>query len=304
MNSAPRNPPASPRTALAFSRQELALIAVTMVWGGTFLVVQTAMRHAGPLFFVGVRFVAAGLLAGWVFRRHMAGLQRREIAAGAAIGVAVCLGYGLQTHGLQTISSSQSAFITALYVPMVPLLLWLLMNRPPHLMSWIGVVFAFAGLVMLAGPEAWALSFQRGEVATLLGAVAIAAEILLIGRFAGQVDSRRVTVVQLLVAGGLAFLLMPVAGEAVPAFSWIWLACALGMASTSAVIQLTMNWAQQSVSSTRATLIYAGEPVWGGLAGWLAGDRLPGLALLGGASIVLGVVVSGLRPAGSAARHD
>ena len=46
----------SSRTPL-LSRQELALIAVTMVWGGTFLVVHLAMQHSGPLFFVGLRFV-------------------------------------------------------------------------------------------------------------------------------------------------------------------------------------------------------------------------------------------------------
>jgi drug/metabolite transporter (DMT)-like permease len=57
-----------------------------------------------------------------------------------------------------------------------------------------------------------------------------------------------------------------------------------------------MNWAQQSVSPTRATVIYAGEPVWGGIVGRLAGDRLPGLALAGAALIVAGVLVSELRP--------
>ncbi|MFS9605743.1 EamA family transporter, partial [Klebsiella pneumoniae] len=57
----------SSRTPL-LSRQELALIAVTMVWGGTFLVVHLAMQHSGPLFFVGLRFVTAGLIGLLVFR--------------------------------------------------------------------------------------------------------------------------------------------------------------------------------------------------------------------------------------------
>ena len=63
----------------------------------------------------------------------------------------------------------------------------------------------------------------------------------------------------------------------------------------SAVIQVAMNWAQKSVSPTRATVIYAGEPVWAGIVGRLAGERLPGIALLGGALIVLGVIVSEMR---------
>lgn len=56
-----------------------------------------------------------------------------------------------------------------------------------------------------------------------------------------------------------------------------------------------MNWAQRSVSPTRATVIYAGEPVWAGIVGRIAGERLPGAALLGAALIVLGVLVSELK---------
>lgn len=63
----------------------------------------------------------------------------------------------------------------------------------------------------------------------------------------------------------------------------------------SAIIQLTMNWAQQSISPTRATVIYAGEPVWAGIVGRIAGEILPSLALLGGVLIVAGVLVSELK---------
>lgn len=279
----------------ALSRQEIALVLVTMLWGSTFLVIHIAMQHSGPLFFVGVRFTLAGVVSMLLFRRHMARLTRREAGAGVAIGSALFLGYYLQTLGLRTITSSQSAFITALYVPIVPLLQWAVLKRPPGLMSWVGVALAFTGLVLLAGPEAGALHFSAGELATLAGAAAIAAEIILIGHFASSVDSRRVTAVQLLTAGLVSFALMPALGEAVPEFSWLWAGGAIGLGLASAVIQLTMNWAQKSVSPTRATVIYAGEPVWGGIVGRLAGERLPGLALVGAALIVAGVLASEVK---------
>ncbi|AOV00193.1 DMT family transporter [Delftia tsuruhatensis] len=284
----------SSRTPL-LSRQELALIAVTMVWGGTFLVVHLAMQHSGPLFFVGLRFVTAGLIGLLVFRKVMAGLTRTELVAGTAIGASIFLGYGLQTFGLQTISSSKSAFLTALYVPIVPLLQWLVMGKPPRLMSWIGIGLAFTGLVLVAGPESGGMELNVGEMATMLSTLAIAAEVLLIGHFAGKVDARRVTTVQLLAAGTMALLAMPVAGESVPDFSWIWLTAAVAMACASILIQLTMNWAQKSLSPTRATVIYASEPVWAGIVGRMAGDRLPGLAILGAVLIVGGVLVSELK---------
>ena len=283
------------RIGRLFGRQELALVAITMIWGTTFLIIRIAMRHSGPLFFVGLRFSAAGLFTLLVFPNALRHMTRRDVAAGALIGVTLFLGYGLQTYGLQTISSSASAFITALYVPLVPLFQWLLLRRPPKLSGLLGIGCAFTGLVLLAGPGAGSTRFGRGELATLGAAVAAAAEIVLISRYAGRVNLRQVTVVQLLVAGLLAFCAMPATGEGVPRFSWIWLAAALGLGAASALIQLTMNWAQETVPPMRATVIYTGEPVWAGVLGRIAGDRLPPLALGGAGLIILGVLVSELR---------
>lgn len=126
---------------------------ITMFWGGTFLAVQYAVSLSGPLFFVGLRFATAALAVGLLSLRTLRGLTWLEVKAGVAIGVAIALGYGLQTWGLQTISSSKSAFITAMYVPLVPLLQWLCLGRMPGVMSCVGIVLAFIGLILLAGPE-------------------------------------------------------------------------------------------------------------------------------------------------------
>ncbi|MEB5835260.1 MULTISPECIES: DMT family transporter [Pantoea] len=283
------------RLSLRITRQELVLIFITMVWGGTFLVVHRAMAHSGPFFFVGLRFATASLLLAFFFRRYLRHITWLEIKAGTLIGVAIAGGYGLQTWGMQTISSSQSAFLTALYVPVVPLLQWLFLRRPPGLMAWLGILLAFTGLVLVAGPQDGSLTLNAGEIATLLSTLAIAAEIILISRYAGQVDVRRVTLVQLLVASACAFVLMLPNGESLPTLSAPLLFSALGLGAASAMIQVTMNWAQRSVSPTRATVIYAGEPVWAGVVGRIAGERLPAAALLGGALIVCGVIVSELR---------
>ena len=131
--------------------------------------------------------------------------------------------------------------------------------------------------------------------APLASAVAIAAEIILISAWAGKVDVRRVTVVQLATASLVAFAAMKPAGESVPSLTPALLGVALGLGIFSAIIQVTMNWAQRSVSPTRATLIYTGEPVWAGIFGRLAGERLPLLALLGCVLILAGVLVSELK---------
>lgn len=287
-----------------FSKAECVLVLITMIWGGTFLIVQHAMTVSGPMFFVGLRFAAAAAIVAMFSWRHLRELTLFEVKAGSFIGVAIMLGYGLQTVGLQSIPSSQSAFITALYVPFVPLLQWLVLGRRPGLMPSIGIMLAFTGLMLLSGPSGAALNFSPGEIATLISAVAIAAEIILISTFAGQVDVRRVTVVQLAVTAVLSFLLVVPTGEVIPDFSWLLLATALGLGAASAAIQVAMNWAQKSVSPTRATLIYAGEPVWAGIVGRIAGERLPAIALVGAGLIVAAVIVSELKTKGRSAEAE
>ncbi|WP_312629743.1 DMT family transporter [Scandinavium sp.] len=275
--------------------QEALLIVITMFWGGTFLAVQYAVTLSDPFFFVGLRFATAAIAVGLLSLRSLRGMTWLELKAGVAIGVAIAFGYSLQTWGLQSISSSKSAFITAMYVPLVPLLQWLCLGRMPGLMSCVGIALAFVGLILLAGPEGNLLALGAGELITLAGALAIAAEIILISAWAGKVDVKRVTVVQLATASLVAFSMMIPAGESVPSFSPGLLVVALGLGIFSAIIQVVMNWAQRSVSPTRATVIYTGEPVWAGIFGRMAGERLPMLALLGAAFIVAGVLVSELK---------
>lgn len=278
------------------TKPELVLVLITVIWGGTFLVVHIAVQYSGPWFFVGMRFLAAGLLSALIFHRALPGMRWRDVGAGAAIGSMLYLGYGLQTVGLQTISSSTSAFITALYVPLVPLLQWAVFRKPPTRMALLGVSLAFVGLILLADPGSVSFGLGPGEVSTLVSTLPIAAEIILISVFARKVDLKRVTVVQLFVAGILGLLTMPVVSEPFPEFSWVWVAAAVGLGAASCAIQLAMNWAQRTVSPTRATIIYAGEPVWAGIIGRLAGDRLPAVAILGAAFIVVGALVSELTP--------
>jgi len=287
--------PAKAAFPFVLSRSEAVLVGVTMLWGATFLVVQLALSVSGPLFFVGLRFGTAALMMALIAAPVLRGLTWREIKAGLMIGVAIFLGYTLQTYGLQYIPSSKSAFITALYVPIVPLMQWLVLKRPPSVMAWTGIAFAFIGLVLLAGPDGTAIGLGIGELLTLLCAIAISAEIILIGGFAGTVDARRVTVVQLATTSILALGLMAPLGEKLPEPSWLLIGSAVGLGLASAGIQLAMNWAQKTVSPTRATVIYAGEPVWAGIVGRLYGERLPAAALIGAGLIVAGVIVSEMK---------
>lgn len=273
-----------------------ALIFITMIWGSTFLAVQYALNFSSPMFFVGCRFAVAALTILLISFKSMRGLNLKEIVAGTAIGIVIAIGYGTQTIALQTILSSESAFLTALYVPLVPILMWIIFQKRPSVMTWIGTLLAFTGLVLLTGNGFSAIRLNFGQMLTLICAFVIALEIILIGFFAGKVNLRRVTVIQLAVASGLSFMSMPLVGEqSMPVFSWPLLLIIIALGLASALIQFVMNWAQSMVDPTRAAIIYAGEPVWAGIFGRIAGERLPFIALVGGVLVVLGILISELK---------
>ena len=276
---------------------QLSLILITIIWGGSFITVQYGLSFCTPIIFVALRFAAAAFAVTCISLKHLRGMTVKEILAGAVIGAVIAIGYGTQTVGLQTISSSESAFLTALYVPLVPILLWLLFRKKPHFMTWIGALFAFLGLIFLTGNGFDAIQLNFGQALTLLGSIAIALEIIFISYFASKVNTRRVTVLQLIFASLFCFVMAPMLGESqLPELHWHLAAILVGLGIASACIQLVMNWAQEMVDPSQAAIIYSSEPVWAALIGRIAGERLPALALLGGLMVVLGVIASEWKP--------
>ncbi|QDH13298.1 DMT family transporter [Formicincola oecophyllae] len=282
---------------------EITLVLVTMMWGGTYSIIQAGLDGlrgtiGGPLFFVGARFILAALLTLALFWNRLRRPNRLELLGGVLAGLAGSLGQDFQTVGLETITASQSAFLTALYVPLVPVVEWLLMRKTPRPAVWVGLGLAFAGLVVLTGQGAalvggGAVHLSTGDVLTLLSAVAVAFEIVIIGMVAGGgVNTFNVTVVQLFTCGVAALCAMPLNHEHWPGLSYEWLAPAMGLAIASTAIQFAMNWAQKYVTPSRAAVIYAGEPVWGGVFGRVSGDHTGWRAVWGALLIVAGVMAS------------
>jgi drug/metabolite transporter (DMT)-like permease len=180
-----------------------------------------------------------------------------------------------------------------MYVPLVPLLQWLCLGRIPGLMSCIGILLAFIGLILLAGPDGNMLALGKGEIITLVGAVAIAAEIILISAWAGKVDVRRVTVVQLLTASLVAFAAM-----ARPENPFR-ISAATGAGSGAGHFQRDYSGhhelgTAQRLANPRYGYLYRGTGVGGYI--WPYGGRtLAAAGYSGGVFIVVGVLVSELK---------
>jgi drug/metabolite transporter (DMT)-like permease len=269
----------------------IALIAVTAVWGVTFVQVKDAVEIYPLYAFLAVRYAIATGVLGAVGARRVRTLGRGGFAAGAVLGALLGVGIGLQTAGLERTTVSSTGFITGLYVVLTPLFGLALFRTRVGLEVWLGIVLSVAGLAMLSGVH---VGSTNGDLLVLASSAAQALQILMVERYANRYDAVALTLVEL--ATCLAgFLVLALArGELSLPRGWtVWGALVVTGVFASALAYLIQVWAQRQLSAARIALVFSLETVFAGLFGyWLSGDRLGWLGWGGCAAILGGIALA------------
>jgi drug/metabolite transporter (DMT)-like permease len=273
-------------------RYTLILLLVTVVWGMTFPVLKVATGQLSGVEVTALRFLIAAACMGPFVR----GIPLQTWRDGLILGVLALTSMVAQAYGLQFISANRSAFLTSLNVLMVPLIGLALGVRP----GWM--VF-FAAAVACAGVGLMSFDVQGdfwADLATLAAALAYALYTILMSSHAknhrpAQLATAQIACMALLGAlwmlvdsGAPRLLLLP---GLVEAEVW-WGLLFLGAVASAATFFL-QAMAQSHVSAPQAAIIYAMEPVFAAAFGWwYISERMTPMALLGGALVIAGVVLS------------
>ena len=274
----------------------VALIAVTAVWGVTFVQVKDAVELY-PLFaFLAVRFAIATVTLAVPAAGRLRGLGRRGLGAGALLGLLLAAGYVLQTAGLERTTVSNTGFVTGMYVVLTPVIALVLFRSRIGAAAWAGVALSTVGLLMLAGIHGSAV----GDLLVLAGAAVYSLQIVLMERYAPRYDALAFTLVEMVAAfAGLVVVALALGDLGVPRGWTVWGALLVTGIFASALAFLVQTWAQRRTSATRTALVFAMEPVFAALFGYtLAGDRLGTFGWGGCAAIMAGIVLA--EPAAAA----
>lgn len=269
----------------------LVLVAVTAVWGVTFVQVKDAVAIY-PLFaFLALRFAIASCTLGVPAARRVSSLGRGGVGAAALAGSLLGGGYVLQTAGLERTSVSSTGFITGMYVVLTPLLALALFRVRIGAAAWGGVALATAGLALLSGIHGGSL---LGDLLVLAGALVYSLQIVLMERYAPRFDALAFTLVEMLTAFAGLLVVAVAAGQLGVPHGWtVWGALLVTGVFASALAFLAQTWAQRQASATQTALAFSLEPVWAAFFGFtLAGDRLGALGWLGCAVIMAGIVLA------------
>lgn len=280
-------------------RADLALALIALIWGATFVVVKRALSDVSPFLYLAIRFsLAAALLAVWFRHRIRLGFGRQEYWAGLRVGAVLMLGYILQTVGLATTSPAKSAFLTGLYIVLVPFVASFVYRTKPRLLEIAGAFVAGFGMALLS-ITGDSFSIATGDLLTLGCAAAFAVHVVLLGRWAPRYGFESLSFLQIAGAAAVAIVATPLVEQ--PFLRWtppVLGAILVGALLATALAFVLQTWAQQRTTPTRAAVIFSLEPVFAWLVSWAVdGEMLTLRAAAGAACILGGILLVELKPA-------
>lgn len=276
----------------------LLLTLVALIWGSAFVAQNRAMADIGPLLFTGVRFLVGSLVVLPLAVREWRRLQHEGRPLSAldgwhivGLGVLMMLGAVMQQVGIQFTSVTNAGFLTAVYVPLVPVLSWLLLRHVAHWSVWPAAGGCLVGAFLLSG--AHELRIGVGDLWVLASAVPWAVHVLMVGRWADRMGA------PFLVASGqfaVCGLLSLAAAPGLEPMRWHGVAAAFGPILYTGVLSVGIAFTAQVVAqryahAADAAIILSAETLFAAGFGYLLlGERLDAAGLLG-CGLMLGCIL-------------
>ena len=287
----------------------IALLVATLFWGSGFTWAKSGGEAVnrllelpngsaiGPIWLLTVRFLLAGMVWLAIFPAARRGWTLRGAARAGAAGLLLSSGLVTQHLGLDRASEAVTAFLTSLTILFVPLLMTLILRRPPPGILWAGVALATVGVWMMTGASPG--GFGLGEALGLACAVLYSLHIIAVNVVVLRDDPARVAAGQFLTVGLVCAVtcllvergpdaLSPGRAAAIAFHPDVRLNLLLMIVlGTICAFGLQTHF-QPRIDPTRAALLYLVEPIFAASYAWvMAGKALATIAVAGAALIVL-----------------
>lgn len=261
------------------------LLMTAMIWGFAFVAQRTVMVYMPPFLYSGIRMyvgtvslIVIIIIANKVsiakelaVEKKVRRKQTKELLySGMACGIAMFFAANLQQIGLIFTTASKTAFITTLYIVLVPIM-GVFMKHQITRNSWIGVLLSVIGLYLLCITDSFTIAL--GDVFVLLSAIFWGIQILFMNYFVQKLMVAKVVAAQFFVAGTMSFMLSPVIDsyfnihidaenfvDALPSILYV------GVIST-AIAATFQGIGQKYVKPTTASIILSTESVFGAICG-------------------------------------
>jgi drug/metabolite transporter (DMT)-like permease len=282
----------------------IALLALYIVWGSTYLAIRFAVETLPPFLMAGTRFLISGsILFIWRSAAGDAMPTKRQWRSTAIVGIFLLLGgNGLVSFAEQYVPSG----IAALIIGSMPM--WLVMIeaiRPggvkPNWLAILGLLVGFGGIFLLIGPAELTgagHTFNPLGIGTLLVAAFLWSIGSIYSRSADMPQSSLMATGAEMLTGSLAiFLVSGLTGEwrsfnfaDVAVSSWLGLLYLIAVGSLIGFVSYIWLLKNAPVSLV-ATYAYVNPLIAVFLGAWLANEALNARILVAGLIIISSVVL-------------
>ena len=276
---------------------DLGLLYCAFFWGASFVTMKILVGVYPACWLLFLRFSAGSVLLYLFFWRRIKEHLRSELKGGVIVGLFLFVAISAQTVGLNYIGGGRSAFISATYVLMVPLMVWALKKDFPGWVKLIAAMLCVLGMYMLTGEDVSEGSLL-GDGLTVICALTFAVQVIVIAKYVRGGDPMTLSFVEFVsfsvfaLAASLAFETRPVLLDtgSMPELLFTIIFATFGCYSMQV-------WAQKYADPSHATIIMSLESVFG-LASSIIflGESLTLRAGAGCALIFVSVLVSELEP--------
>lgn len=283
-------------------RGSILLFITAAIWGTAFVAQSVGLDHLGAFTFNGLRsLIGCVVLLPFILfgdKKEANTLTETErkadrhvlLVGGIICGIMLCIASNLQQLGISHSTVGKSAFITTLYIVLVPVL-GLFLKHPVKLQIWFSVLLALVGLYLLCmKDEGFVLGL--GDVYLILCALFFSFQIIAVDYYAPKVNGLKLSCIQFFVTAILSGLFAvltehpswaDVSAAAFPLFYAGAVSCGIGY-----TLQIV---AQKDVNPTVASLIMSLESVIASLAGWILLHETLSTKELIGCGLVFGAVI-------------
>ena len=290
-------------------RYLLLILSSTFLQGSSFVASKLVLTELPPLWLAALRFFVAALtLLPWLWLRRRARIAVGTAAPASAmpwlrlavIGLLQTAGVmAFLTLGLTQTSASKAAILMASNPLLVALLAGILLKERVRPLAWLGLLLAFAGVVVCIGVQSvMGGAIGHGEALVMAGSACWALATLASKRFRLAVDSWTLAFWQMLMGATALALWAAWRGEpfVLPthtALAFLWLAIP---ASTGAMGLWFAALHRGGAVRTSGFLFLC--PFFAALMTFaISGDMLSTHEMLGGSMIAAGIVLLSRTPA-------
>ena len=280
------------------------LLCAAIIWGTTFVVQQVGTGGLEAMTFTGTRMLLGGCFvlpfALRQFRSTHPQTHRFSAFDWGGIfltGSVLFTAAALQQYGIFHTTVTNAGFLTALYVPLVPIISYLFLRRTAHWSVWPASLGCVVGTYIMTGAEQFDL--RLGDLWVIGSSFFWAAHVLLVGRMATRTKAPLVVACGQFIVCGFCGILM---GVIIEQPVWSDFSGALfgilyaGLLSTGIGFTLQVV-GQRFTHEADAAIILSSETVFAAFAGYLfLSERMSGLQFAGAALIFLSIIAVQLLP--------